>query len=168
MYLITGIPASGKSTVARELAGRLPRSAHVNGDVFRRMVVGGRAEMTPALDGEALRQLRLRHEIAAAAADAYAAAGFVPVLQDVILGDELARTISLIRTRPLHVVVLAPSPRAVAQRDAGRRKTAYGTWTPADLDRTLHEETPRFGLWLDTTDQTPAETVDAILRQAAP
>ncbi|MDX6314888.1 MAG: hypothetical protein QOF44_4352 [Streptomyces sp.] len=168
MYLITGIPASGKSTVARELAGRLPRSAHVNGDVFRRMVVGGRAEMTPALDGEALRQLRLRHEIAAAAADAYAAAGFVPVLQDVILGDELARTISLIRTRPLHVVVLAPSPRAVAQRDAGRRKTAYGTWTPADLDRALHEETPRFGLWLDTTDQTPAETVDAILRQAAP
>lgn len=168
MYLITGIPASGKSTVARELAGRLPRSAHVNGDVFRRMVVGGRAEMTPALDGEALRQLRLRHEIAAATADAYAAAGFVPVLQDVILGDELARTISLIRTRPLHVIVLAPSPRAVAQRDAGRRKTAYGTWTPADLDRTLHEETPRFGLWLDTTDQTPAETVDAILRQAAP
>lgn len=63
MYLITGIPASGKSTVARELAGRLPRSAHVNGDVFRRMVVGGRAVTTSGHDGEALRQLRLRHEI---------------------------------------------------------------------------------------------------------
>jgi cytidylate kinase len=168
MYLITGIPASGKSTVARELAGRLPRSAHVNGDAFRRMVVGGRADMNPGHDAEALRQLRLRHEIAAATADAYAAAGFVPVLQDVILGDELARTISMIRTRPLHVIVLAPSPRAVAEREAGRTKSAYGTWTPDELDRALHAQTPRFGLWLDTTDQTPAETVDAILRHASP
>lgn len=168
MYLITGVPASGKSTVARELAGRLPRSAHVNGDAFRRMVVGGRVETEPAYDPEALRQLRLRHEIAAATADAYAAAGFVPVLQDVILGDELARTISMVRTRPLHVIVLAPSPRAVAEREAGRAKSAYGVWTPAELDRALREETPRFGLWLDTTDQTPQETVDAILLHAAP
>jgi cytidylate kinase len=167
MFLITGIPASGKSTVARELAGRLPRSAHVNGDAFRRMVVSGRVEMSPGSDPEALRQLRLRHEIAVATADAYAAAGFVPVLQDVILGDELARTISMIRTRPLHVVVLAPSARAIAEREAARPKTAYGVWTPRELDRSLREETPRFGLWLDTSDLTPAETVDEILRHAA-
>jgi cytidylate kinase len=166
MFLITGIPASGKSTVARELAGRLPRSAHVSGDVFRRMVVGGRTEMSPEGDQEALRQLRLRHEIAAATADAYATAGFVPVLQDVILGDELARTISMIRTRPLHVVVLAPSAHAVAEREAARPKTAYGVWTPEELDRSLRQGTPRFGLWLDTTELTPAETVDEILRHA--
>jgi chloramphenicol 3-O-phosphotransferase len=179
MFLITGIPASGKSTVAQALAERLPRSAHVRGDGFRRMIVGGRAETLPgdgsgdlaALTGEALRQLRLRHSLAASSADAYAAAGFTPVLQDVILGDELARTIALLRTRPLHVVVLVPSPEVIAARAAGRDGRAgrtYGAWTPADLDRALRAGTPRIGLWLDTSRQTPQETVDAILRHAGP
>jgi len=36
VVLITGIQAAGKSTVAQELADRLPRSVHVRGDVFRR------------------------------------------------------------------------------------------------------------------------------------
>ncbi|MET9879703.1 AAA family ATPase [Actinacidiphila glaucinigra] len=176
MFLITGIPASGKSTVAQALAERLPRSAHVRGDAFRRMIVGGRAEALPGdgtgdvagLTEEALRQLRLRHSLAAASADAYAASGFTPVLQDVILGDELPRTIALLRTRPLHVVVLVPSPEAIAAREAGRKKRAYGAWTPADLDRALRAGTPRIGLWLDTSRQTPQETVDAILRHAGP
>ena len=36
-------------------------------------------------------------------------------------------------------------------------------WTVALLDRALRQQTPRLGLWLDTTDQTPEETVDEIL-----
>ncbi|MFG1708780.1 AAA family ATPase [Nonomuraea sp. M3C6] len=69
VVLITGISAAGKSTVAQALAERLPRSAHVRGDTFRRMVVGGRAEMTPEPSDEAMRQLHLRYRIAANAAD---------------------------------------------------------------------------------------------------
>ncbi|MDX3075079.1 AAA family ATPase [Streptomyces sp. NPDC088354] len=181
MFLITGIPASGKSTVAQALAERLPRSAHIRGNVFRRMIVGGRAEPAPGHPGhpgdehddgpdeEALRQMRLRYALAAASADAYAAAGFTPVLQDVILGDELPRTIALLRTRPLHVVVLVPPPRAVAAREAARAKRAYdAVVTPARLDRALRSGTPRIGLWLDTGEQTPQETVDTILRHAGP
>lgn len=72
------------------------------------------------------------------------------------------------RTRPLHVVVLVPSPEAIAAREAGRKKRAYGAWTPADLDRALRAGTPRIGLWLDTSRQTPQETVDVILRHAGP
>jgi adenylylsulfate kinase-like enzyme len=43
IYLVTGIMASGKSTIAQALAERLPRSAHVRGDTFRRFIVRGRA-----------------------------------------------------------------------------------------------------------------------------
>lgn len=43
IVLITGIQAAGKSTIAQALAERLPRSVHVRGDLFRRMVVNGRA-----------------------------------------------------------------------------------------------------------------------------
>jgi len=33
------------------------------------------------------------------------------------------------------------------------------------LDRALRTETPRIGLWLDTSAQTPEETVDEIIRR---
>ncbi|MBF6173076.1 AAA family ATPase [Nocardia blacklockiae] len=168
VYLLTGIQAAGKSTVAQALAERLDRSAHVRGDAFRRFVVRGFEPMSPEPTPEALEQLRLRHRLAAQAADGYAAAGFTAVLQDVILGEFLPYTIAQIRTRPLYVVVLAPRPEAVAQREAARTKKAYGTFTVTDLDQTLHTETPRIGLWLDTTNLTVAQTVDEILTRAKP
>lgn len=168
VYLITGIQAAGKSTVAQALAERLPRAAHVRGDVFRRFVVSGRAEMSGSTPPEALRQLRLRHRLAAAAADEYAAAGFSAVVQDVVLGDLLPWMIEQIRTDPLYVVVLAPQPAAVAERERGREKKAYGAFTVAELDTALRSDTPRIGLWLDTTALTVDRTVDRILAQAVP
>lgn len=42
MILITGIMASGKSTVAQLLAERLDRSVHLRGDMFRKMIVNDR------------------------------------------------------------------------------------------------------------------------------
>lgn len=167
VYLITGIPASGKSTVAQALAERLPRSAHVRGDAFRRMVVGGRADMTPEPDAEAVRQLRLRYRIAAAAADLYAGEGFTAVVQDVVLGPDLELFTGLVRTRPLMVVVLAPDPAVVERRERERGKSAYGAWTVAALDGVLRRDTPRVGLWLDTSARTPGETVTEILARAA-
>jgi cytidylate kinase len=166
IVLITGIQASGKSTVAQLLAERLPRSVHVRGDLFRRMVISGRAGMTPEPSEEAVRQLRLRYRLMAATSEEYFRAGFAVVAQDVILGDHLTETIALIRERPLLVVVLAPRPEAVAAREAARDKTAYGAYTVAMLDDGLRRQTPRVGLWLDTSDQTPAETVDEILGRA--
>lgn len=164
VIVITGVMAAGKSTVAQALAERLPRSAHVRGDVFRRMIVGGRAEVTRELSPESVRQLELRHRLAAQVADGYAEAGFTAVLQDIALGDELLSLVRAVRTRPRFVVVLAPRADVVAHREARRAKTGYaGDWNVAELDRALREETPRLGLWLDTSDLTPTSTVDAIL-----
>ncbi|MEH1012314.1 AAA family ATPase [Micromonospora sp. CPCC 206060] len=163
VVMITGIQAAGKSTVAQALAERLPRSVHVRGDLFRRMVVGGRAELTPDPSDEAVRQLHLRYRLAADVVDGYVAAGFTAIVQDIVLGDDLARMLRLIRSRPLLVVVLAPSPEAVAAREAGRGKTGYGIWGISQLDDELRKATPRIGLWLDTSDQTVEETVAEIM-----
>ncbi|MWK36018.1 phosphotransferase [Actinomadura sp. J1-007] len=168
VFLITGVQAAGKSTVAQALAERFPKSAHVRGDAFRRFVVSGREEMDAEPSAEALGQLRLRHRLAADAADTYAEAGFTAVLQDVILGDLLTWTAARVRTRPLYVVVLAPRPDAVAAREASRAKSAYGTFSVADLDGVLRATTPRIGLWLDTSEQTVEETVDEILARRVP
>lgn len=65
--------------------------------------------------------------------------------------------------RPLAVAVLAPDAASVAGREDGRAKTGYiDGWTVEELDRVLRLETPRLGLWIDSSHRTPAETVDAI------
>jgi chloramphenicol 3-O-phosphotransferase len=163
VVVITGVMASGKSTVAQLLAERLPRAVHVRGDVFRRMVVSGRREVVPGGDEEAVEQLRLRYRVSAATANLYAGAGWTAVVQDVVLGEHLAPYLGAISTRPLYLVVLAPTPEAVARREAGRAKSGYGSWTVGVLDHVLRDRTPRLGLWLDTSAQSPEETVDAIL-----
>lgn len=162
-YLITGIMAAGKSTVAQALAERLPRSAHVRGDLFRRMVVSGRVEMTPGEDAEATRQLHLRYRLAAQTAQTYHAAGFTPVVQDVILGAVLGEVVAWYRPLPLRLVVLCPDPATVAEREQHRHKRGYGTFMPGELHRALMEETPRLGFWLDSTSLDVPETVQAIL-----
>lgn len=166
IVLITGIQAAGKSTVAQLLAERLPNSVHVRGDLFRRMVINGRADMTPDPSDDAVRQLRLRYRLTATVADEYFREGFTVVAQDVILGSHLTEMVELIRQRPLLVVVLAPRVEAVAAREAARAKDTYNEWTVRVLDQGLRNDTPRLGLWLDTSDQTPAETVDEIISRA--
>ena len=72
-------------------------------------------------------------------------------------------------TRPLYVVVLAPSAQVVQAREDARArvrgKIAYkpGDEPVAELDAYLRREIPRIGLWLDTSSQTVDETVDAIM-----
>lgn len=164
VVLITGVMAAGKSTVAELLARRLPRAAHVRGDVFRRMVVSGREELLPEETAEARSQLELRYRLSALVADEYTRHGWTAVVQDLILGEDLSRYVTRLHTRPLYVVVLAPSATAVQNREAERPKTGYGSaWTVDALDHALREETPRIGLWLDTSEQTPDQTVSAIL-----
>jgi chloramphenicol 3-O-phosphotransferase len=168
VLVITGISAAGKSTVSDRLALRLARGVHVRGDAFRKMVVSGREEMTATPSEEAWRQLRLRYRIAASTADAYFEAGFSVVVQDVILGAVLGEMVEQLSSAPLFVVVLAPSAETVAQRESAREKSAYRGKGPsiALMDRALRTETPRLGLWLDTSSQTPDQTVEEIIERA--
>ncbi|HVX43431.1 MAG TPA: AAA family ATPase [Mycobacteriales bacterium] len=166
VIVITGLMAAGKSTVAQKVAEEFPRSVHVRGDTFRRMVVGGRAEATEDPTPESTAQLQLRYRLSASTADAYAAAGFVAVVQDVILGEDVAPYVASIRTTPRYLVVLAPRIDVIAEREHHRGKSGYGVdWTPESLAPYLWDETPPIGLWLDTSEQTPEATVAELLER---
>jgi dephospho-CoA kinase len=71
LFVISGVPAAGKTTVARLLAARRPRAVCVAGDAIRAMVVSGRADMTPGAGQAQLRQLLLRYQGALAVAAVY-------------------------------------------------------------------------------------------------
>jgi chloramphenicol 3-O-phosphotransferase len=166
VFLITGIPAAGKSTVAQGLAERLPLAAHVRGDSFRRAIVSGRRDMSAPPSDEALAQLRLRYRLMAQTADTYADEGITAIAQDVIVGPILSDVVAMFRARPLAVIVLAPSVEVIEPREGGRAKSGYQGFTPHELDHALRTDTPRLGLWVDSSAQTAAQTVDEILERA--
>ena len=152
ILLLTGPQGAGKTTTARIVAAQLDRGVHLEGDVFRRFIVAGRADMTPDPSADALAQLRLRYELATRAAQAYAAAGFDVVVEDVVAGPMLAT----MAVRYDRVVVLFPSQETVAQR-AGARDAPW-------VYRLFTDETPRIGTWIDTSELTPEQAAAAILR----
>jgi predicted kinase len=166
MIMITGNMAAGKSSVAQALAERLPKSVHLRGDLFRRMIVNGQAEMGFQLSEDAAQQLQLRYDLAVTTAKLYAQAGFTVVYQDILIGPALPDVIASFSPYSPLVVVLCPRADVVAARERARAKTGYADRAAVDaFDRVLRDETPRVGYWLDTSELTLAQTVDAIVRQ---
>lgn len=163
VFLLSGPSSAGKSTVAELLAARFSRGVHLEGDVYRRSIVSGREDPAPDPSSGTQEQLLLRYRLAAAAADTYAEAGFAVVLEDVVAGPLLAECERLVRSRPLHVVVLMPRLEVVAARELARGGSAYERWPLEKLYRLFENATPRVGLWLDTSEHTPEQTVDEIL-----
>ena len=167
--LITGMQAAGKSTIAPLLAARMgPPAATLDGDVFYRGVVAGAEVMTPEPSAEALRQLRLRYDASALVAQHYADSGFDFVCSDIIFGADVERWFARLRDVEKYLVVLVPSVESIVQREIGRGgANSYRDWGPSLEDgvRALQaglDDIPRRGLWLDTTGQTAAETVEGI------
>lgn len=165
LYLITGAMAAGKSTVAKALVQRFEKSAHVSGDAFLRMIAKGGAVMGPVLSEEALRQLHLRQDIAMDAVRRFVGAGFTTVYQDILIGANFIRVTRALADLAPRIVVLNPSVEILAKRDAERHKTGYGEhFPPHVLADALYSQTPREGLWLDTSAMTVDQVVEEILK----
>ncbi|WP_427893769.1 phosphotransferase-like protein [Kribbella sp. GL6] len=172
VVLVTGMQAAGKSTIAPLLAARIgPPAATLDGDVFYHGVVAGAEVMTPDPSAEAIRQLELRYDASSLVAQHYADAGFDFVCSDIVLGEHVERWFSRLHNVEKYLIVLVPSVESIVEREVARGGgNAYRDWeqpggSPADAVRALQaglEEIPRRGLWLDTTGQTPEETVEAI------
>ena len=163
IFLVTGIPGAGKTTVSRALAERFERGVHIEADVLHRMIVsGGEWPIPPGPSGEAGRQLRLRYRNATLLARSFFEAGFTAVIDDVTMGERLEDYRADLEGVPSYLVVLAPRVEVVAERDAGRDKNVFDIW--GYLDTELRATMKDQGIWLDTSEMTVEEVVQEILR----
>jgi adenylylsulfate kinase-like enzyme len=165
VLLISGVPASGKTTVAKLVAALLPRSGLIHGDDIHNLVISGRQHPDGSPPEEVDLQMVLRDRNISVLADNLAEAGFLPVIDDVVVYmPRLERLLAGIRTRPLFIAMLAPDLDAIQQRDRDRPdKHVFNIWS--HLDALMRREMSGFGCWIDSTRLTPHQTAAAVMER---
>ncbi len=79
------------------------------------------------------------------------------VEETVVTREQLDRFRSRFRGAPLSLVVLAPRLTAVARRAGAETVARWG-----HLDEVMRRELGGVGLWIDTSERSPAEAAEAI------
>jgi predicted kinase len=171
IIVVTGIQAAGKSTVSHLLAQRFARGVHVEADVLQHMIVSGSegVQEPGLLTREETRQYQLRLKHMCLLGRSFLEAGFTVVLDDIITGANWPDVQAHLQGMPYALIVLAPRVEVVAKiRDRSRAKRPLGEAWAIYLDEILRTTMQGIGHWIDTSEQTPDQTVDQILRQLWP
>jgi chloramphenicol 3-O-phosphotransferase len=172
VFVVSGTQGAGKTTVASLLAQSFPRGVHIEADLLQRMIVAGGVwpdagatnASQPDVLGEAGDQLRLRLHHACLLARSFVSHGFSAVIDDIVIGKRLDDLLDELNGEPFYFIMLLPDTEAVRQRELGRGSRLFEQWEW--LDGEARQRTRRLGLWLDTSRQSPRETVVEIVARA--
>ena len=169
IFLLTGTPGSGKSSVARALLQRFEFGLHLPVDDLREFVVSGIAHPIPTLTEETGRQFRLARESAAMTAKLYATNGFAVVIDDVISSDDVSSMFEpALNEFDFHKILLQPRLEVALERNRTRTNKNFDPSFLEEPIRQIHawmsaQELPKDWLRIDSSQLNLEQTVDAIL-----
>lgn len=174
VYVITGPAGAGKTTVAKELCRRFPRSAHVDMDELYHLVIGG---YTPPGHGEGEEDDRqtlanLCAGNAAALTRNFTDGGFTVAIHGVFetrqdLDDLLRQLYQFDESMQIHLVTLLPDPATLRARDQGRSEDQRMHERSEQLRRIFEANGETRGVRLDSSTWSVEKTVDIILERRA-
>jgi predicted kinase len=167
--IVSGMPGAGKSTVTRLAARLLPRAAQIKADDVHEMIVRGRVGFTMEPASEQKRQEELCNRNLSALANNFIDFGFT-VFMDQLVHEpaELEFLVGLLAPRPVLLVTLAPGVEVCQHRNATRAPDESWEFDGYhQLEADMRRDLDGIGWWFDTSAQTPEETAEQLVREAA-
>ncbi|WP_110514401.1 AAA family ATPase [Herpetosiphon llansteffanensis] len=169
IFIITGAPGVGKTSVARQLAQRFDLSLHIPTDELRSWVIAGKAEPIPVLTPAAHEQLRLAREVVRSMATLYRANGYTVIIDAVLTTHDIDGMFAQSDQPQLHKILLCPTLEHVLARNQERyAKFDLETWGPVIAalyqDLRLQNTADQGWIVLDSGGWSIEQTVDAMLQ----
>ncbi len=122
VVIVSGVPGAGKTSVARLLARRSVKAAHIEADALQKMIVAGGLWPGERPTDEGYRQLSLRARNSSLLADSFFRSGFTAVIDDIVIGTRIDEYLGYLTSSPVYFVLLQPRLDVLKQRNELRDK----------------------------------------------
>ena len=164
VWIISGVPAAGKTTTAKSLAKTFDKAAVINRDDLQAQVISGSVWPDGKPTSEANLQIEMNVRNQCALANSYLSSGFTPVCEDVVSRAQLEIYQDLLDSKNIYLITLNPPYEVVIERDKYRKtQEQFNNPERCKLLYEFIKTACGYGLWFDNSQMTVGQSVKHIL-----